>query len=145
MGVASNGVRRCDVHRILTTVTGAVLGALVVASVSTPLIAAGGNTAVASIAKILLNFTHVPSVSQTETLQGILKAPTTTGAERVLAEAVMNMEHIVSRDDRAALDVLIRDKSTTAPVKTLASILNRVTHTPTEADKQTLRQLCTRE
>jgi hypothetical protein len=124
---------------------GAVLGVLVVlATVNAPLLAAGGHAAIASLAKILLHFTHVPSVSQTETLQGILHDPTTTGPERVLAVALINVEHIVSRDDRAALDALISDPSTPAAVKALATILTRVTHTPTEADKETLRQLCRR-
>jgi signal transduction histidine kinase len=121
-----------------------VLGVVVVfASVSTPLRAADGDAAIASLARILLNLTHVPSVSQSETIQGILKDPSTTAPERVVAEALTNMEHIVSRADRAALDALIRDASVPAAVKTLATILNRVTHTPTEADKETLRQLCT--
>jgi cobalamin biosynthesis protein CobD/CbiB len=133
------------VHRILTTVAGAVLGVLVVlASVSTPLRAAGGHAAIARLARILINFTHVPSLSQAETLQSILNDPSTTAPERVLADAVMNMEHIVSRDDRAALEALIRDAAVPAAVKTLATILTRVTHTPAEADKETLRQLCTR-
>jgi hypothetical protein len=121
---------------------GAVLGVLIFSSVSTSLRAADCRTGIARLAEILLNFTHVPSSSQTETLRTILNDPAATAPERVLAEALINMEHIVSRDDRVALDALIRDASVPAALKTLATILTRVTHTLTEADKETLRQLC---
>jgi hypothetical protein len=130
---------------MLITVTGAVLGMLVVAPSARPDTSCGdGDAALASLAKIVLHFTHVPSVTQTERLHGLLNDPATTGPERVLAEAVLHMEHLVSRDDRAALDALIRDASVPAAVKTLATILTHMTHTPTEADKETLRQLCAR-
>ena len=130
-------------RRLLTAVTGAVPYVLVclVSFSNTSLLAAGGNEAIDSMAKILLNFTHVPSVSQKETLQGILDDTATTVAERVVAEALMNVEHIVSLDDRPKLETLIRDESAPATVKTLATILNHLIHTPTEVDKEKLRQL----
>jgi hypothetical protein len=105
------------------------------------LIAEGGCEAIHSMAEILLNFTHVPSVQQTATLQGILDNHTTTVAERVVAEALMNVEHVVSPDDKPRLEALIGDESAPGPVKTLAAILNSLTHTPTEADKETLTGL----
>jgi hypothetical protein len=129
--------------RLFSTVTVAVLCMLV----SMPsfnnasLIAAGGCEAIHSMAEILLNFTHVPSVPQTATLQGILDNQTTTVAERVVAEALMNVEHVVSPDDKQKLEALIGDESAPSPVKTLAVILNSLTHTPTEVDKETLREL----
>jgi hypothetical protein len=132
-------------YRRLIAVTGAFLGVLVVATSAQPETSRGnGDAAIAHLAKIVLHFTHVPSVAQTERLHGLLNDPATTAPERVLAEAVLHMEHIVSRDDRAALDALIRDASVPAAVKALATILTRVAHTPTEADRETLRQLCTR-
>ena len=129
-------------RRFLSALTMSVLCVLVFwVAFATRLLAAGSNETIDRMAKILLNFTHVPSVSQKETLQRILDDTTTTVAERVVATALMNMEHIVSRDDRPKLEALTRDESAPAAVKTLASVLNHLTHTPTEVDKETLRQL----
>jgi hypothetical protein len=118
---------------------------LVVATSAQPDASRGDcDAAIASLAKIVLHFTHVPSVAQSGMLHRLLNDPSTTGPERVLAEAVRHMEHTVSRDDRAALDALIRDASVPAAVKTVATILTRVEHTPTEADKEMVRRLCAR-
>ena len=125
----------------------AVLCALVaaVSLSSIPLTAADdGREAIASIAKILLDFTHVPSVSQKATLQGILDDNTKTTAEQVLAHALINIEHVASPDDKPRLEALIMDESAPPSVKMLATIINKFTHTPTEADKRQLRQLLQR-
>ena len=129
--------------RLSPAVTVAVLCVLgSMASFShTRLLAAGGSEAIHRMAETLLNFTHVPSVSQMETLQSILDDHTTTVAERVVAEALMNVEHIAGPDDKRRLDALIGDESAPAAVKTLATIINNLTHTPTEVDKEKLRQL----
>jgi hypothetical protein len=107
---------------------------------STPLAAADGRNAIASIAKVLLEFTHVPSISQKATLQGILDDNTNTTAQRVLAQALMNIEHVASPDDKPKLEALIRGGSAPPSVKMLATIIRNFTHTPTEADKRKLRQ-----
>jgi hypothetical protein len=124
--------------------TVAVLCGVVVSMASlnhAPLLAADGGEAIYRIAKTLLDFTHVPSVSQKATLRGILDEHTTTVAEQVLAQALLNVEHIASPDDKPKLEALIRDESATPDIKTLATILDKLTHTPTEADKTKLRQL----
>jgi hypothetical protein len=109
---------------------------------STPLLlAAERSGAIYSIAKILLDFTHVPSVSQKATLQDILNDNTTTVAEQVLAQALINVEHIASPDDKPKLEALMRDESAPPAVKTLATILSNFTHTPTEVDKKKLSRL----
>ena len=93
------------------------------------------------LAHIVLNFIHVPSVSQEGTLRGILDDAAATVQERLVAEALLNMEHVVSLEDRPQLDMLMRDDSAPAAVKMLASILRHLTHTPTEEDKEKLRGL----
>jgi hypothetical protein len=108
---------------------------------SAPFLAADGSQAISSIAKILLDFTHVPDVSQKATLQGILEDNTTTVAEKLLAQALINVEHLASPDDKPKLEALIRDESAPPGVRTLATILNNLVHTPTEMDKKKLRQL----
>jgi hypothetical protein len=129
--------------RLSAPVTVAVLCVLVlmVSLSRAPLLAADGRQAISSIAKILLEFTHVPSASQKATLQGILDEHTTTVAEKVLAQALIDVEHIASPDDKPKLEGLIRDESAPPAVKTLATILNHLTHTPTDVDKKKLRQL----
>jgi hypothetical protein len=129
--------------RLSVPVTVAVLCVLVsmVSPSHAPLFAADGRQAIDIIAKILLDFTHVPSVSQKATLQGILDEHTTTVAEQVLAQALINVEHIASPDDKPRLEALIRDESAPPAVKTLATILKNLTHTPTDVDKKKLRQL----
>ena len=107
---------------------------------STPQAAADRRDAITSIVKILLEFTHVPSVSQKATLQGILDDNTKTVAEQVLAQALMNIEHVASPDDKPKLEALVRDESAPPSVKMLATIISNFTHTPTEADKRKLRQ-----
>jgi hypothetical protein len=107
----------------------------------TPLLAAEGREGIYTIAGILLDFTHIPSLSQKATLQGILDDQTQTVAEHVLAQALMNVEHIASPDDKPKLEALSRDESALPAVRTLATILNHLTHRPTEVDKKKLRQL----
>jgi hypothetical protein len=102
---------------------------------------ADGREAISSIAKILLDFSHVPDISQKKTLQGILDDTTKTAAEQVLAQALMNIEHVTSPDDKPKLEALIRDESAPPGVKVLATILANLTHTPNEADKKKLRHL----
>ena len=132
-------------RRCLSPVTRAALCVVVVASYGPPrLLAAGRPDATASLAKILLEFTHVTTVSQQATLQRIVEDAMTTRAERIVATAVLHMEHIVSRDDRATLGALIHDDAVPADVKTLATILRRLTHRPTEADRAQLRPLALR-
>jgi hypothetical protein len=135
--------QRRAVDATRNTVTVVVLCVLVsvVSFGNTPLLAAGGGEATYSMAKILLNFTHVPSVSQRGTLQGILDDNTTTAAEQVLARALLNVEHVASPDDKPKLDAIIRNASAPPAVKTVATILNNLIHTPTEVDKKKLRQL----
>jgi hypothetical protein len=106
-----------------------------------PLHAADGRQAIYSIAKVLLDFTHVPSVSQKATLQGIVDDDTTTVAERVLAQALLDVEHIASPDDKPKLEALVRNTSSPPAVKTVATILRNFSHTPTEVDKKKLRSL----
>jgi len=106
-----------------------------------PLLAPDGKPAISSMAKILLDFSHIPSVSQKATLQGILDERTTTVAEQVLAQALINVEHIASPDDKPRLEALLTDQSAPPAVKTLAAILNNLTHAPTEVDKKNLRRL----
>jgi hypothetical protein len=129
--------------RVVIAAIRAVLSVLlIVMSFSrTSPIAAGGEVITDRLAHILLNFTHVPSVSQEETLRDILDDAAATVQERVVAEALLNMEHVVSLEDRPKLDMLLRDDSAPASVKILASILRHVTHTPTEEDKEKLRAL----
>jgi hypothetical protein len=112
----------------------------VVSISATPLAAAEGHEGITSIAKILLEFTHVPSISQKATLQGILDDNRKTVAEQVLAQALMNVEHVASPEDKPKLEALIRDEATPPSVKMLATIISNFTHTPTEADKRKLRQ-----
>ena len=133
-------------RRFLSTLTRVALCVLfVVASYGpTRLLSARRTDAVAIMAKVLLEFTHVPTLSQQAALQGILEDAMTTRAERLLASAVLNIEHIVSRDDRARLATLVHDDATPADVKTLATILIRLTHTLTEADRAQLRPLAQR-
>ena len=121
----------------------AVLCALVsmAAPTAAPRPAANPSQAIVRIARILLDFTHVPTPSQKATLEDILDDHTTTAAERVLARAVLNVEHVASPDDKPQLQALIRDESAPPPVKTVATILSTFSHTVKEADRKKLRQL----
>ena len=92
--------------------------------------------AIYSIAKVLLDFTHVPSLSQKATLQDILDDDTTTVAERVLAQALLNVEHVASPEDKPKLEALVRDNSSPPAVKTLATILRNFNHTPTDGGQE---------
>jgi hypothetical protein len=129
--------------RVVTPPISAVLCVLVcvMSFSSTSLVAAGGEAVTDRLAHIVLNFTHVPSVSQEEMLRGILDDAAATVQERVVAQALLNMEHVVSLEDRPKLDMLIRDDSAPTAIKMLASILRHLTHTPAEEDKEKLRAL----
>jgi hypothetical protein len=124
----------------LTVAVLCVLASMVLLG-NTSLLAADGSEAIHSLAKILLDFTHVPSASQKAALQHILDDKATTAAERVLAQALINVEHLASPEDKPKLEALIRDESVPPAVKTLATIVRNLTHTPTEMNKMKLRQL----
>src|SRR5438067_2448101 len=103
------------------SVTAAAVSACVLLLSATHLHAADGT--VRTMVRIVLDFRHIPTNAQKATLQGILVDPTTTAAERVLAETLMNVEHVASPDDQPRLKALIRDKSAPSAVKTLAIVL----------------------
>src|SRR5437588_3818504 len=106
--------------KLSVTATAAVSVCVLLFS-ATHLHAADG--AVRSMVMIVLDFRHIPTIAQKATLQGILVDPTTTAAERVLAETLMNVEHVTSPDDQPRLKALIRDNSASPAVKSLATVL----------------------
>src|SRR6476659_8194899 len=91
-----------------------------------------GNHATSTIARILLEFTHICTPSQRDMLQSIVDQPATTTSERVIAQALLHVEHTASPDDMPRLEALMKDDSTRVPVKILAGVIFYLIHTPTD-------------
>src|SRR6476659_10911392 len=91
-----------------------------------------GNHATSTIARILLEFSHICTPSQRDMLQSIVDQPATTTSERVIAQALLHVEHTASPDDMPRLEALMKDDSTRVPVKILAGVIFYLIHTPTD-------------
>lgn len=103
-------------------------------------VAAEGN-ATRTITAILIEFVHQCTPSQRDALEAIVKNPTVTTQQRLLAQALLNVEHTPSPDDKPPLLALMQDQSASAIDRTLACVIYNLVHTATDADRKQLRQL----
>lgn len=100
-----------------------------------------GNSAISSMAEIVMHLNHYPSDSEKQTLANIIHENHTTAGEKALAGALMRMRHSVQGDDATALRVLLSDKETSNAERELANILLGITHHPSANDMQRLQSL----
>jgi hypothetical protein len=98
------------------------------------------DSALHSIARIMITLNHFPSDKEKRELQAIIDSETATDGERTLASALMAMEHQVSRSDRGKLQQLKDDEAADGIERDLADILMNMNHQPSSRDRDRLRR-----
>ncbi len=98
------------------------------------------DSALNSIARIMIKLNHFPSDNEKAELKAIVNSDTATAGERTLASALMAMEHKVSGGDKAKLQALKDDDSANGIERDLADILMNMNHQPSSRDRDRLRQ-----
>jgi len=104
-------------------------------------VALAADSAISTMAGIVMHLNHYPSDSEKETLAGITRDGSATAGEKVLAEALMNMKHSVGGNDARKLHNLISDDHASKQEKALAGVLLGLAHHPSAADKERLQPL----
>lgn len=102
---------------------------------------ARADSAISTMAGVVMHLNHHPSDSEKMELKKIIDDKATPENERELASALMNMNHKVGDADKAKLDQMIGDKSTPADVREMADILVNIQHKPTADDQSRLKKL----
>lgn len=78
-------------------------------------------SAVPTLAGILLTMQHFPSADQKATLEGIAADEQVNKDLRIIAGAIGNIQHQVPDEERAVLQAIVDDPSASGDAKTLAS------------------------
>jgi hypothetical protein len=102
---------------------------------------AKADSAVSTMAGMLMHLKHHPSDPEKKELQQIIDDKATPENERVIANAMLNMNHEVGDAEKAKLNKMIADKSTPANVRELADVLVNIKHKPTPDDQSRLEKL----
>ncbi len=98
-------------------------------------------SAVPTLAQILLTMQHFPSAEQKATLEGIASDEQVDTDLRIIAGAIGNIEHQVPDNERSALQGIIGDPSASDAAKTLAGAALRFKHQLAPEDKAPLQAL----
>lgn len=104
-------------------------------------VALAADSAISTMAGIVMHLNHYPSGSEKETLAGIVHDGHATAGEKTLAAALMNMKHSVGGSDARKLHNLISDDHASKQEKALADVLLGLAHHPSAADKERLQSL----
>jgi len=104
-------------------------------------IASASDSAISTMAGIVMHLNHYPSDSEKQTLANIIQDEHATAGEKALAGALMRMRHSVQGSDAAALQDLTSNKQASHDERKLAEILLGITHHPSASDRQQLQSL----
>jgi len=104
-------------------------------------IASAGDSAIGTMAGIVMHLNHYPSDSEKQTLANIVHDDHATSGEQALAGALMRMRHSVQGSDASALRNLTSDKQASHDERELADILLGITHHPSSDDMRRLQSL----
>lgn len=114
--------------------------ALLLAAQSATAASTPPDSALHTIARVMIKLNHFPSDREKRELQAILDSETATVGERKLASALMAMQHQVSSGDRDKLQTLKEDEGASASERDLADILMNMNHQPSSRDRDRLRR-----
>jgi len=100
-----------------------------------------GDSAVSTMAGMVMHLNHYPGDSEKQTLANIIHDDHATAGEKDLAGALMRMRHSVQGNDALALRTLTSDKQANHDERELADILLGITHHPSSSDMRRLQSL----
>jgi len=106
--------------------------------------ALAADSAISTMAAIVMHLDHYPSRSEIESLAGIAHDDHATSGEKTLAGALMHMRHshkVGDDEDTRKLQKLISDDHASKQEKVLADILLGLAHYASEEDKKRLQPL----
>lgn len=92
------------------------------------------DSAIGTMAKIMINLKHFPSDSDKQELTAIANSSDSGEAEIAVATAIANIEHQATAADKEKLNAIVADESTPAELRNLASIVVNTLHFPSASD-----------
>jgi len=98
-------------------------------------------SAISTMAAIVLHLNHYPNAEEKKTLAEIAADMHATAGEKVLAGALARMQHHVDGADADALRALAGNAHTAKGEQVLAKVLLGINHHPSDADKARLKSL----
>ncbi len=104
-------------------------------------VATAQESAISTMAGIVLHLNHYPSADEKKVLSGIAADTHATAGEKVLAGALARMQHSVGGADATALRALSADTHAGKNARVLADVLLGISHHPSDADKARLKSL----
>jgi len=101
------------------------------------------DSAISTMAAIVMHLHHYPSRSEIKILAGIVHDDHTTSGEKTLAGSLTHMRHShrIGDDDTRKLQNLLSDDHASKQEKVLADILLGLAHYPSAEDKKRLQPL----
>jgi hypothetical protein len=99
---------------------------------------ARADTSAETIAMVLLEFVHVATPQQQESLLRIVDDPATSDGDRTLARALLRVLHVPHPDDVPALHTLMKDSRLPRLERTLARVIANLIHVPNSAQKDAI-------
>jgi len=104
-------------------------------------VALAADSAINTMAGIVMHLNHYPSGSEKKTLTDISLDSHSTAGEKILAEALINIQHKIGGNDARRLQSLMTANEASKQEQELADILLGLAHHPSAADKQRLQRL----
>jgi len=104
-------------------------------------VASASDSAISTIAGIVMHLNHYPGSSEKQTLADITRDDHATAGEKALAGALMRMQHSVKGSDATALQDLASNKHASHDERELADILLGISHHPSSSDMRRLQSL----
>lgn len=104
-------------------------------------LASANDTAVKTMASIMLQFNHYPSAAQQSVLLELTNDSTLSESEKSVATAILNIAHHASTADKTILGEISMDDSEAPALRELAQVIRDVNHTVSAADQEKLAEL----
>ena len=101
------------------------------------------DSAIGTMAKIMISLKHFPSDSDKQMLTAIGKSSDSSEAEIAVAAAIANIEHQATAADKEKLSAIVADESTPAELRNLASIILNTMHSPSASEIAKLEKIAT--
>ena len=97
------------------------------------------DTAVGTMANIVINLKHFPSDADKAKLSAIAEG--SDSSEAAVATAIANIEHQANAADKEKLSAIVADESAPAGLRDVASVVLALNHTPSDADVEKLGKI----
>ncbi len=99
------------------------------------------DTAIGTMADIMINLKHFPSESDKQRLTAIVDSSDSSEAEIAVATAIANIKHQASAADKEKLSAIVASESTPTELRNLASIVLNVNHSLNASDIAKLEKI----